>query len=191
METKQQQIPSNETPSGGRGCGMRHGACRGGALFVLLAALLAGAAGGYVGKSFAIGPFGGPFGGRGASLDPANFDSHVERMITRFAKEVDATPAQRDKLAEIAKGAARDLLPLRDKLRAGHQQAIALAGAQNVDRAGMENLRAEQIALADTASKRVTQALADAAEVLTPEQRQKIADHIKGRSEHHRWWRHG
>jgi Spy/CpxP family protein refolding chaperone len=68
---------------------------------------------------------------------------------------------------------------------------MALMGGQNVDRAGMEKLRAEQIALADTASKRVTQALGDAAEVLTPAQRQKLAERMKERSEHRPFWHHG
>ena len=73
MDTKQQPTPSSETSCGDkrRGCGVRR--CRGGAMFVLVAALLAGAAGGYVSKSFAHGPFGGPMGGHfasGAALDP-------------------------------------------------------------------------------------------------------------------------
>ena len=50
---------------------------------------------------------------------------------------------------------------------------------------------AEQIALADTASKRVTQAMADAAEVLTPAQRQKIAEHMKQRGERRPFWHRG
>ena len=196
MEANQQHLPSNETTSGEkrRGCGMRRGSCRGGALFVLVAALLVGAAGGYVGKTFAQGPFGGSFGGHGglgAAIDPAKVDAQVERMIKHFAVEVDATPAQRDKLSVIAKAAAHDLLPMRDKLQAARQQAIALAGGQSVDRAGMEKLRSEQIALADIASKRVTLALADAAEVLTPQQRQKIAGHMKDRGERRHWWNRG
>ena len=92
---------------------------------------------------------------------------------------------------EAAKAAAKDLLPLRDKLQSGHKQAIALMGGQNVDRAGMERLRAEQLALADTASKRVTQALGDAADVLTQAQRQKIAERMKERSEHRHFWQRG
>ena len=194
MDTKQQPTPSSETSCGDkrRGCGVRR--CRGGAMFVLVAALLAGAAGGYVSKSFAHGPFGGPMGGHfasGAALDPARVDTQVDRVIKHFAVEVDASQAQRDKLAVIAKGAARDLLPMHEKLQAARQQAIALAGAQSVDRAGMEKLRGEQITLADTASKRVTQALADAAEVLTPEQRQKIAERMKQRAEGRHWWNRG
>jgi Spy/CpxP family protein refolding chaperone len=198
MNTNQQEVPSNESPRGEkRGCcGRGPGRRRGGALFVLVAALAIGAAGGYVGKTFAQGPFGGRMGMGGpmsvsGPIDPAKVDSQVERMIKHFAVEVDATPAQRDKLTVIAKAAAKDLLPLRDKLQAGHKQAIELMGGQNVDRAGMEKLRVEQIALADTASKRVTQALGDAADVLTPAQRQKLAERMKERGEHRPFWHRG
>jgi len=203
---QQPQSSSNETnQSESRGCcGMRRNGRRGGALFVLVAALIAGAAGGYVGKSYAHGHFGGGMGGpmgmsmgmggpmsMGGPMDPAKVDTQVERMIKHFAAEVDATAAQRDKLTAIAKAAAKDLLPLRDKLQSGHQQALAIAGAPTVDRAAIEKLRGEQMALADTASKRMTQAMADAAEVLTPEQRQKLAQRAKSRSEHRPFWQRG
>jgi protein CpxP len=192
MNTIQQQPSNNDINSSEQrgGCSMRRSGRRGGALFVLVAALVAGAAGGYVGKSFAHGHFGGHMG-MGRNIDPAKVDTHVERMIKHFAVEVDATPAQRDKLTVIAKAAAKDLLPLRGKLQSGHQQALAIAGAATVDRAAIEKLRGEQIALADTASKRMTQAMADAAEVLTPEQRQKLAQRMKERSEHRRFWQRG
>jgi periplasmic protein CpxP/Spy len=41
---------------------------------------------------------------------------------------------------------------------------------------------------ADALSRRMTQAMADAAEVLTPEQRAKVAEHMQRRMEH-RWRR--
>jgi len=53
----------------------------------------------------------------------------------------------------------------------------------------VEKLRAEQIELADKASKRLTTALADAAEVLTPLQRKQLAKrmrHLRGRRWHGR-----
>lgn len=185
MDANQQQSPSNETPSGDKrqGCGMGRGSTRGGALFIRVAALVAGAAGGYLGKTFAQGPFDG-HGRMGAAIDPAKVDSQVERMFKHLAAEVGATPAQRDQLAVIAKAAARDLLPMRDQLQSARRQAIELAAGRHVDRAGMEKLRSDQMLLADTASKRVTQALADAAEVLTTEQRQKITLRMKQRAEH-------
>lgn len=191
----QQQDNSPGTSTNPSSQGQQRGFCshrgrRGGALFVLVAALVAGAAGGYVGKTFAHGPFGGGMG-MGGTVDPARVDAQVERMIKHFAVEVDATPAQREKLTAIARAAAKDLLPMRDKLHSARTQAAGLIGAQSVDRAGIEKLRAEQIALADTASKRVTQAMADAAEVLTPAQRQKIAEHMKQRGERRPFWHRG
>jgi Spy/CpxP family protein refolding chaperone len=47
------------------------------------------------------------------------------------------------------------------------------------------------MALADEASRRFAQAIADAAEVLTPEQRRKIDDHIRWRRERWRAWHRG
>jgi Spy/CpxP family protein refolding chaperone len=121
-------------------------------------------------------------------MDPAQMDEHVERMVKHLAVEVDATPEQREKLTAIAQSAARDLAPLRGNMKRVHQQAIELMSAEKVDRAAIENLRAGQIALADTATKRLTQALADAADVLTVEQRRKLAE--RARDFGHRF-RHG
>jgi protein CpxP len=166
------------------GCGRR----RGGIFVLVLTALVAGATGGYIGKSFAQGH---PFGGRMMSGDPAKMDAHVERMVKHFAVEVDATPAQKEKLTAIAKDAARDLAPMRVKLQSARKDAIGLVGAATVDRAAMERLRAEHLALAETASRRVSQALADAADVLTPEQRQKVATHLQKRAERFQRWSQG
>ena len=63
---------------------------------------------------------------------------------------------------------------MREKIFAARQQARDLLFGQSVDRAGIEKLRSEQIGTVDALSKRLTQALADAAEVLTPEQRRKL-----------------
>ena len=196
MNTLDQQPASNDTSSNqSRGCCSPGGrGRRGGALVVLLAALVAGAAGGYIGKTYAQGSFGGPMGGRmgmHGTIDPAKLDTQVERMIKHFAVEVDATPAQRDKLTVIAKAVAKDLLPMRAQMRSAREQATGLIGGANVDRAALEILRAAQITMADTASRRMTQALADAAEVLTPEQREKIAAHMKERGGRGAFWHRG
>lgn len=155
---------------------------RGGFLFTLVVALIAGLAGGYVGKSFA---HGGPGHWRsGMPADPAQMDQRIERMIERFAAKVDASAEQKQKLAAIAKGAAKDLAPLREQARSARKQAIELLAAASVDRAAIERLRAEQMQLAEAGSKRLTQALADTAEVLTPEQRKQLAERIQ---RGHRW----
>jgi len=175
--------PQAQNPDQGatKHCG-GHGRRRGGFFFTLAVALIAGLAGGYVGKSFA---HGGPGHWRGGMpTDPAQMDQRIERMIERFAAKVDANPEQKEKLAAIAKGAARDLAPLREQARNARKQAIELLAGASVDRAAIERLRAEQIQLADAGSKRLTQALADTAEVLTPEQRKQFAERIQ---RGHRW----
>jgi periplasmic protein CpxP/Spy len=155
-------------------------------LFIVLAALGAAIAGGLATHAFANdmgrwwgGGWGmhgwGMHGGRGMD-DPAAMSQHVQRMVRHLAVEVDATPEQESKLAAIAKSAADDLLPLRKQGRDIRKQAVALLAAPTVDRAAIEQFRTQQLQLVDTATKRLTQALADAAEVLTPEQRQALAE---------------
>ena len=180
--------PQAQNPDQGatKHCG-GHGRRRGGFFFTLAVALIAGLAGGYVGKSFA---HGGPGHWRdGVPTDPAKMEQRVERMITRFASRVDASAEQKDKLAVIAKSAAKDLAPLREKARAARKQAVEILAGTNVDRSALEQLRAEQIQLADAGSKRLTQALADTAEVLTPEQRKKFAERLQRGHRWHGWHR--
>jgi len=114
-------------------------------------------------------------------LDPAQLDARLERMLKHLYVEIDATDAQKEKLAPIVKQAANDLLPLRDKMRAARRQAIDLLTQDSVDRGAIERLRAEQLQLADQGSKRLAQALADAAEILNLEQRKALAERMQHR----------
>ncbi|MEZ5890224.1 MAG: periplasmic heavy metal sensor [Xanthobacteraceae bacterium] len=114
---------------------------------------------------------GGPFDGK---FDPARAEERADRMIRHISVEVDATAEQQEKLRGIVKNAVKDMVPMREKLFAARKQARELLFAQNIDRAAIEKLRTDQLAVADTLSKRFTQALIDAAEVLNPDQRQKL-----------------
>jgi len=157
----------------------------------MVAVLIGSLAAGFGGYSWAHG--GGHGGGHGGWHRGGGFmggpmdDQRVERMVKHMAVEVDATPEQTAKLTEIAKAAAKDLQPLREKSRNARREGMKLLAAPTIDRAAIERLRAEQIQAADAASKRLTQALADTAEVLTPAQRQKLAERFQHRGER----RHG
>ncbi len=130
-------------------------------------------------KAFAHGPgFGGwrRGGFLGGHLDPATLDEHLDRMLKHLYVEVDATDTQQQQLARLVKAAVRDLLPVREQMRDARRQALALLSEPSVDRPALEALRASQLRLADQASRRLTQALADVADVLTPEQRRQLAE---------------
>jgi protein CpxP len=135
-----------------------------------------------------MGGFGGRFGG---PIDPERAARRADRMVRHLAIEIDATTEQQEKLRGIVKSAVSDLLPMREKARAARERARTLLTQPSIDRAAIEAFRAEQIALADQASKRLSQALAEAAEVLTPEQRQQISEHMERRRGHWRGWRRG
>ncbi|HXJ83622.1 MAG TPA: periplasmic heavy metal sensor [Candidatus Methylomirabilis sp.] len=121
----------------------------------------------------------------GAALDPAMLDERLDRMLKHLYVEVDATDAQKQLLGPIVKSAASDLLPLRTRMRDARQQAVTLLSQEHVDRAALETLRAEQLQLAEQASRRLTQALADVADVLTVAQRKQLAERM-GRWHGHR-----
>lgn len=129
-------------------------------------------------------PFEGGFGpgsGAGRQGDFLNgaieafVETRADRIIRHLAIEIDATAEQQDKLRAIMRGAVQDVLPVREKVLAARAAARELLTQQTVDRAAIEKLRSDQIAIHDAASKRLVQAVADAAEVLTPEQRRKLS----------------
>jgi Spy/CpxP family protein refolding chaperone len=124
-------------------------------------------------------------------LSPAQIEDRVDRGIRHAAIELDATPEQQEKLRAIARAAVKDLLPMREKGQVARARAAELLIQPKVDRAAIEAFRAEQLALAEAASKRLAQAVGDAAEVLTPEQRQKAHEFIQWRRGLWHGWRRG
>jgi periplasmic protein CpxP/Spy len=108
----------------------------------------------------------------------------MEHRISRMIWAVDGTPEQKDRLMKLSQAAMADMKPLREQQMAARKKAMTLLAAPSVDRNALEQLRAQQSTLHDAISKRMTQHLADAAEVLTPAQRSKLAERMKQRGEH-------
>ncbi|MFM1988995.1 MAG: hypothetical protein RJA99_1952 [Pseudomonadota bacterium] len=121
---------------------------------------------------------GGPMSG---PMDPEQAARFAERMADRIVREVDGSPEQKVKLQAIAQGAITELAPMREQMRTARREGMALLAAPTIDRGAIEALRAKQLAAADGASRRMAQAMADAAEVLTPEQRTKLAERLQRR----------
>ena len=178
----------------------RRRGCRGrgrGFVFVIALALAAGLTGALVTKAFSDGFGAHTMGWRHGGgfmegpLDPARIQDRADRMVRHLVVEIDATSEQQEKLRAVMSAAVKDLLPMREKMRDARVRARDLLTQAKVDREAIEKLRTDQIAFADTASKRFTQALADAAEILTAEQRRKISDLVPAGGGHWRGWHRG
>jgi len=162
--------------------------CRGGRRTAWMVVLLvaAGLTGAAITSAFSRGPGFGPgfgpghwHGGMmGGSFDPAQAEERADRMVRHMAIELEATDTQQDKLRALVKAAVKDLVPMREKVQSARLKARELLTQTTIDRAEIEKFRAEQIAFAEAFSKRVSQAVADAAEILTPDQRRKLNDHL-------------
>jgi Spy/CpxP family protein refolding chaperone len=105
------------------------------------------------------------------------------RGLDHMLDSVKATDAQRAQIRQIAQAAAADLKAQRDARKALHEQAMAVFTAPNVDANAAENVRQQMLAQHDQASRRMLQAMLDISRVLTPEQRQQLAQRMKQRHE--------
>jgi periplasmic protein CpxP/Spy len=143
-------------------------------VIALAAGLTAGAA---ATKAFSHGPgFGPPWrhGFMHGPMTPAQIEDRADRMVRHLAIELDATSDQQDKLRAVVRNTVKDVAPMREKVLAARTQARKLLTEPTVNRAEIERLRAEQVALADQFSRRIAQALGDAGEILNIEQRKKL-----------------
>jgi Spy/CpxP family protein refolding chaperone len=117
--------------------------------------------------------------GRHGRMSPEKMAQHAERVVKHLAIEIDATAEQQQKLTVLAKALISEIAPMRGTMHQTGDEIRALLMAPVIDRAALEKIRADKIAQADELSKTVTNAVADAAEVLTPEQRKTVAERIE------------
>jgi Spy/CpxP family protein refolding chaperone len=116
--------------------------------------------------------------GWGEPMSPEQVAGEIEHGVKYMLSEVDATQDQKAKVTSILQAAAQDVHALHAQHMADAKQFHEVLAAKTIDRARLESLRVDELQLADQASKRIVTAVADAAEVLTPEQRTKLMDEM-------------
>jgi Spy/CpxP family protein refolding chaperone len=158
---------------------------------IAIAALVGSLGAGIGMQAFAHGGgFGGGFGpggwhmDRGGQTDPEAVKRRTDASVRWMLADVNATDAQREKIAAIVEATRKEMAPLREKHREARRAVMELLAKPNVDRAAIEAIRAQEIQSADAMSRRFVQSLADVAEVLTPEQRAQHAEKMKSRRGH-------
>lgn len=122
----------------------------------------------------------------GGTVRSDRIASHINRGVKYLLSDIDATAEQKAQVTNILQATATDVHGLADEHIAARKQLHEILTAATIDRERLEAVRVGELRLADEASKRLLQGIADAAEVLTPEQRVALAESV----EEHRQWRH-
>lgn len=119
-----------------------------------------------------------------------------EFMEFRFNKMlgvIKATPEQSEKLKAIFERVKTEMHPggqgggeggKQGGPRKMHEKVMELLAAPTIDKAAIEAVRAEQVANMTAKSKLMTDAMIEAADILTPEQRATLAEEMKKHRRH-------
>jgi Spy/CpxP family protein refolding chaperone len=113
------------------------------------------------------------------SMDPEIVRERTEFAVDWILGRVDAGEEQRDQVKTIFSTSLIDLAPLMVEHKENREAFATEFGKPTLDRNAIEELRKAEIELADQASSRLITAMADAAEVLTPEQRTELIEMAK------------
>ncbi len=107
---------------------------------------------------------------------PEEFRARFDKMTQRALAKVDATEDQKARIKPIADELATALYGFREEHRAIRDRFVKAFEAEKVDPEEVAKIREDALALADHASRKVTDAIVKASAVLSPEQRRKLAE---------------
>ena len=128
--------------------------------------------------------------GDGMSPDPAKFQERIEKRVDKALNGTDATQDQKKQITGILQAAFKDMKSLHEKRAENRKAMRAAMEAATIDPAKIEQIRQDQMKVADESSKRFTKALIDAGNVLNAQQRQAFfktwGDHPWGEHRGHK-----
>jgi periplasmic protein CpxP/Spy len=145
---------------------------------------LGGLLGALAASSFNVWSQAGPDGGhrgcwghkRMSAMTPEERAARADFGTEWVLSKVDATQEQKTRIKAIVQDAIKDLSQLREQHVKNRDAFVQALTQPSVDRAQLQQLRQAELQLAESASDRLVNAIADAADVLTPEQRGKLAE---------------
>ena len=143
-------------------------------LMTMMAALLAG--------SIAATAGGAAYAKTDGPIDPAKFQQRIEKRVDKALGSTDASTDQKKQVSTILQAAFTDMKAFHGQRVENRKAMEAAMQAPTIDAAKIEQIRAEQMKIADASSKRFTKALVDAGNVLNASQRQAF---FKAWSERH------
>jgi len=113
--------------------------------------------------------------------DPAEVTKRVNERVENALDRLDATAAQRTQIQAVVDRLVADGLKLRGDQKAVHAELLAAWKAETVDRARLHALVDERIEALRAFAHEAADGAADVHDVLTPEQRAKVAERFEKR----------
>ncbi len=112
----------------------------------------------------------------GGIHDPEMAKARAELVVEFVLGRVDASDAQQSRAKQIVTQAIDELLPLAETHQANRENLRSELTRSDFDPDAIERFRQSELALADTASKELAEALIELAQTLTPEQRAELGE---------------
>jgi Spy/CpxP family protein refolding chaperone len=120
---------------------------------------------------------------RHAAHDPEMMRTRLEFATDWILSRIEASDEQRHRVKTIVQATSQEFMQVREQHHQNREALLQVLAQPTIDRTALENIRHAELQLAETVSERLVTALADVAEVLTPEQRARLVE-FTGRWHH-------